>query len=238
VGYLLVKGVFSQDEIAAFRVAATAIAAGAREGDQLSWWGKDDQGNAVLCRCLNAGAHAAFLGLYEDPRVTQLARLLPPGMLHPKARDKDGITVVFKNPGMVEGLSDLPWHRDCGMGGHANMCPTYILSLYLYDATPEQGPLQFLPGSQHYAFGFTDPVQANFPGAVTVPAVAGDVTVHIGDVMHAAPPPMPQATHFRQSVLMAFHPDFTHHRGERHYNDVLLGAEDGQVRHLKSLVEE
>jgi hypothetical protein len=237
-GYLLVRGVFSNEETGAFRAAASDMAAAASEGDQLSWWGKNKRGCSVLCRCLNAGAHPAFAQLYNDPRIEWLVGLLPPGMRHPEPDDKDGITVVFKNPGVVEGLSDLPWHRDCGMGGHANMCPTYILSIYLYDATPEQGSLQFLPGSHRYTFGFAESGQAHFPGSVTAPARAGDITLHIGDVMHAAPPPDSETGPFRQSVLLAFHPDFTHHRGERHYNDVLLGAEDGQVPHLRTLVEE
>ena len=172
-GYLVVRGVFSNEETGAFRAAASEIAAAASEGDQLSWWGKNKRGCSVLCRCLNAGAHPAFAQLYNDPRIERLVDLLPPGMRHPEPDDKDGITVVFKNP-----------------------------------------------------------------GSVTAPARAGDITLHIRDVMHAAPPPDSETGPFRQSVLLAFHPDFTHHRGERHYNDVLLGAEDGQVPHLRTLVEE
>ena len=237
-GYLLVKDVFSIRELASFRVAAKEMAAGAKEGDQQSWWGKNANGEAVLCRCLNAGSHGAFSALYDDARMQQLASLLPPGMVHPKAEEQDAITVVYKSPGVTEGLADLPWHRDCGMGGHANMCPTYVLSIYLYDASPAQGPLQFLPGSHHYGFGFADATEIDFPAAVTVPAQAGDITLHIGDVMHAAPPPLSDNRPYRQSVLLAFHPDFKNHRGERHYNDALLGAEDGQVSHLRTLVKD
>jgi ectoine hydroxylase-related dioxygenase (phytanoyl-CoA dioxygenase family) len=236
-GYLLVKDVFSQAELTQFRAAASELSAAATEGDQLSWWGKNSNGASVLCRALNAGSLAAFSPLYDDVRLQHLAEILPAGMLHPGSNDKDGITVVYKNPDVTEGLSDLPWHRDCGMGGHANMCPTYILSIYLYDATPEQGCLQFLPGSHNYAFGFSDADQSTFPNAVTVPAVAGDITLHIGDVMHAAPSPKSPTGPYRQSVLLAFHPDFNHHRGERHYNDVLLGSEDGQVSHLRDMVD-
>jgi len=236
-GYLLVKNVFSHSEIADFRSAALELSEAATEGDQLSWWGKNEDGKSVLCRCLNAGGHAAFAQLYDDKRLKRLADILPPGMLHPGSGDKDGITVVYKNPDVTEGLSDLPWHRDCGMGGHANMCPTYIVSIYLYDASPEQGCLQFLPGSHHYTFGFADADKTQFPNAVTVPAEAGDITLHIGDVMHAAPSPKSHTAPYRQSILLAFHPDFTHHRGERHYNDVLLGAEDGQVSHLRDMVD-
>ena len=237
-GYLLVKGVFDSSEIDAFRHGAAELASAAVEGDQLSWWGRSESGEPVLCRCLNAGTLPAFSDLYEDNRIRRLSALLPDGMRHPEPEDTDGVTVVYKNPAVAEGLSDLPWHRDCGMGGHAVMCPTYVLSIYLYDATREQGPLQFLPGSHRFAFGFADAGDADIPGAVTVPAEAGDVTIHVGDVMHAAPPPKAQSAPFRQSVLLSFHPRFTHHRGERHYNDVLLGAEDGQVSHLRALVGE
>lgn len=235
-GYLLVKKVFSEEEIETFRAAAQELAGAARTDDQQSWWGKSGAGEAVLCRTLESGKHAAFKGLYEDERIARLAELLPGGMLHPPAESKDGVTVVFKNPDVKEGLSDLPWHRDCGMGGHAAMCPCYVFSLYLYDATPESGCLQFLPGSHNYGCGFLDAASATIAGAVTVPARAGDITIHIGDVMHAAPPPRAAEGPFRQSVLLSFHPDFKNHRGERHYNDVLLGAEDGQVSNLRDSV--
>jgi ectoine hydroxylase-related dioxygenase (phytanoyl-CoA dioxygenase family) len=237
-GYLLIGNVFSEEEIDTFRTAALDIAGTARTDDQQSWWGKSRSGEAVLCRTLNAGKHAALKGLYEDERIVRLAGLLPGGMLHPSAESQDGVTVVFKNPDVKEGLSDLPWHRDCGMGGHAAMCPCYVFSIYLYDATPESGCLQFLPGSHHYGCGFLDAAAGDIAGAVTVPARAGDITIHIGDVMHAAPPPRATEGPFRQSVLLSFHPDFKNHRGERHYNDVLLGAEDGQVGNLRDTVGE
>ncbi|MEP5566709.1 MAG: phytanoyl-CoA dioxygenase family protein [Halioglobus sp.] len=236
-GYLLVGDVFSNDEIESFRAASQAIAGDARKDNQQSWWGKSESGEAVLCRVLDSGKHPAFKDLYDDPRIAALEKLLPEGMLHPSADSKDGVTVVFKNPHVKEGLSDLPWHRDCGMGGHAAMCPCYVVSLYLYDATPESGCLQFLPGSHHYGCGFLDTSAENIAGVITVPARAGDITVHIGDVMHAAPPPTAATGPFRQSVLLSFHPDFENHRGERHYNDVLLGAEDGQVGSLRDTVD-
>ena len=236
-GYLLVKAVFTEPEIAKFRAAALELARSAREGDQSSWWGKSADGDSVLCRCLKAGAHPTLSGLYDDPRMRRLAALLPKGMMHLPAQEQDSITAIYKNPGVAEGLSDLPWHRDCGMGGHASMCPTYVLSIYLYDATPAAGQLQFLPGSQNFGFGFADASQVSYGKAVTVPACAGDITLHIGDVMHAAPPPEGSEAPFRQSILLAFQPDFIHHRGERHYNDALLGAEDGQVPHLRRMVK-
>lgn len=237
LGYLVVHEVFDQAEIERFRRCAGQLQARAREGDKASWWGKNRRGEAVLCRVLTAGTLPDLHGLYEDPRIQQLHALMPPGLQGANPDEQDGITVIYKNPVMVEGLSDLPWHRDCGMGGHAVMCPTVIISIYLYDATDEAGALRFLPGSHKASYGFVDAGDPHAPRGVRADARAGSVTLHFGDVMHAAPEPTASAGPFRQSILLSYQPRYQHHQGRRHYNDVLLdGAEDGQVPHLKSMV--
>lgn len=235
-GYLLAKAVFDDGEIEAFRAGAERLQRQAREGDQHSWWGRNEAGEAVLCRVIHAGIEPCYRDLYEDSRVLQLRQAMPAGLVPCDPAEKDGLTVIYKNPGVVSGLSDLPWHRDCGMGGHGVMCPTVVLSIYLYDATEEAGALRFMPGSHLASVGFADAADEAVEGAVTVAARAGDVTLHLSDVMHAAPPPTAVSGPFRQSVLLSWHPPFHHHRGERHYNDVLLGDEAGQVRHLKQVV--
>ena len=233
-GYLLVKAVFSAAEIAGMREQAELLRAAAQQGDNISWWGKNAAGEALVTRVLKAASQPAFRGLYEDERIVRLGAL-PPYDLRPWGEEKiDGVTVVFKNPDMQEGLSDLPWHRDCGMGGHAITCPQTVLSLYLYDATPELGPLLFLPGSHRACVGFFDPDEPGAPEGIRVDARAGDVTLHYSDVMHAAPAPTASRGPYRQSVLLNFAPVYEQHRGGRHYNDVLLeNSADGQVEHMR-----
>ena len=41
---------------------------------------------------------------------------------------EESITVIFKLPQASDGLANLPWHRDCGMGGHSVMCPILVAS--------------------------------------------------------------------------------------------------------------
>jgi hypothetical protein len=56
--------------------------------------------------------------------------------------------------------------------------------------------------------------------------------------MHASMPPTSDEGPHRVSILLGFaRPDAGNHRGERHYNDVLLGREDGQVEHLVDHVQ-
>lgn len=223
-GYLLLRSVFSAEETARLKAAGEALRAAARADDKASWWGKDAAGNDVVTRVLNGGSHPVLRALASDPRIAAMHRLMPAGLKAENPENTDAITVLFKTPEMVQGLSDLPWHRDCGMGGHAVMCPVINMSIYLEDATAASGELRFLPGSHRYACPTPDA-----RAGISVPARTGDVTLHYGDVMHGAPAPSSSEGPFRASVLMSFKPDFDNHRGERHYNDVLLKDGDGHV---------
>ena len=97
--------------------------------------------------------------------------------------------MIYKNPDMTEGLSDIPWHRDCGMGGHSVMCPTLIASVFLTPANAETGELKMLPGSWKGTCGYMDPSLGKAPEGVGFSAEPGAVPVPYGHGMHAAPPP-------------------------------------------------
>ncbi len=232
-GYLLVKKVFTPEEVASFSEHGEGLRHSARQGDKKSWWGRNARGDAVLCRVTNAGSLPVFRDLYQDPRLTRLVQLSDEKLTPREADGVEGVTVLFKNPDMSDGLSDLPWHRDCGMGGHAVMCPVINLSIYLAAASRQGGELRMLPGSWKGSYGFVEATDAAGPEGVALAAEAGDVSLHYGDVMHAAPPPEGPGP-YRASVLLNFRPpDFLHHRGEANYNDVLLQRSDGQVEHLR-----
>jgi hypothetical protein len=237
-GYLFVRGVFAPDEIAAFRAEAEELAGEARKGDKLSWWGKDAAGAEVLTRVTRAAAKPALRTLPRDPRLVALKDLADERLEHrvpPSA--VEGVSVIWKRPGMSEGLGDLPWHRDCGMGGHALMCPTLIASVFLTASTPETGELRMLPGSWQRGCGPVDARDPRAPKGVSFAAAPGDVSLHYGDTMHAAPPPSrDDLDTYRISAVTGFaRPGARAHRG-RHYNEVLHRREDGQIEHLSKLV--
>jgi ectoine hydroxylase-related dioxygenase (phytanoyl-CoA dioxygenase family) len=234
-GFLLVKGVFDADEVAGLRAAADRARALARPGDRKSWWGRNRSGESVLCRVTHAARIPELRRLPDDPRLARLGALSRGGLVSRANGAEDGVTLLIKNPDMVEGLSDIPWHRDCGMGGHASMCPVLIASIFLQPSRPETGELVVLPGSHEASYGFADPRDPAAPRGVSLAADPGDVSLHYGDVMHAAPPPTGEGP-YRQCLLLAFvRPDAYNHRGERSYNDVLLGRDDGQVEHLEKV---
>jgi hypothetical protein len=233
-GYLFVRGVFETQEVAALLEESELLRREARPGDKLSWWGRDAAGRELLCRVTRAASKPRLGSLPADARVLALRDLADLALVH-KRGEGDGVTVIWKQPGVAEGMGDLPWHRDCGMGGHALMCPTLVCSVFLTDATPETGELTFLPGSHR-----TSAVQAVFAGEANAPAGAhfrarpGDVSLHFGDTLHAAPPPArSDLPGYRTSAIVGFaRPGAEHHRGESSYNAVLHRRGFGQVEHL------
>ncbi len=236
-GFLIAREVFSKQEIAGFLDDAATLRAAAQPGDKVSWWGKNASGDETLCRVTNAGIRPRLKALYNDPRVAQLVGLSDEKLTARAAASDQGVSVIFKNPDMTEGLSDIPWHRDCGMGGHTAMCPVLIVSIYLLDANDATGELRMLPGSWQGACGFIDARHPDSPTGVGVNGKPGDVSLHYSDVMHAAPPPTGPGP-YRTSVIMAFVKDgVRNHRGEGSYNDVLLSRDDGQVEHLADLTK-
>jgi hypothetical protein len=238
-GYLFVRDVFRPDEVAGFLAEAAVLAREARKGDKLSWWCKDARGEERLCRVTRAASQPRLGALPSDPRVLSLAALSEQRLVHGRG-EGDGVTLIWKIPGVREGMGDLPWHRDCGMGGHAVMCPTLICSIYLTEASPETGELVFLPGStRRSAVQVGDPRDPRSPRGAHFHARPGDVSLHYGDTLHAAPPPtrddLPQ---YRVSAILGFaRPGAHHHRGESSYNAVLHQREDGQIEHLAKRAE-
>ncbi len=154
-----------------------------------------------------------------------------------RGSDDEGVSVIYKNPDMTEGLSNLPWHRDCGMGGHAVMCPVLIASVFLTPANPQTGDLRMLPGSWRAACAPIDASHPKAPNGVRFDARPGDVSLHYSDTMHAAPAPSrSDLDEYRISAVTGYaRPGVRHHQGARSYNDVLHRRPDGQIEHLSAV---
>jgi hypothetical protein len=219
-GYLHVRGVFAADEIHRLRDLVAGRQAAARPGDGRSWWARRRDGTPVLCRLIYLGlVEPDIAALGDDPRLRRLAALAPEPLRAAIDRS-DGHSVVIKNPDVVEGLSDLPWHRDCGLGGHPLTCPTLNVGIQLDAATAETGRLHFVPGSWRGSCHRSAIARA---AAVAVDTAPGDCTVHLGDVMHAAPPPTSTGPG-RRALYTAWMPARAYEAipPGRSYNDVIL----------------
>lgn len=201
-GYILVRQVIPPDEITALLEAADELRAGARQGDPMSWWGRHEDGRTLLTRVLNGGTHPRIRALLRDPRLLRIVALSDFAL---EPTDTDVIHVLFKQSGMIpDGKTDNPWHRDCGLGLHAQMCPLMNGSLFLRPATRETGELRFMPGSWRTAgvAGIPDDRELG----VGIEAGPGDFSLHYGDGLHAGPPPTAKNGPFRASIVFEYGP--------------------------------
>jgi ectoine hydroxylase-related dioxygenase (phytanoyl-CoA dioxygenase family) len=221
MGYLHLRGMFDAEQVAAANADVDRLAAEAREGDDTSWWVTAEGGEQALCRLVYATQRSDVLRqLEQDPRLQRLGRLLDPTLRIAPDR-MEGSAVLIKVRGRTQGLSNLPWHQDCGLGGHAIFCPSVSIGIQLTGSTAGSGNLLMVPGSH----GQTLHTQWNerLPGVpvVEIDTAPGDVTVHVQDVMHASP--RPTGAGGRRTMYTTFYPPtlWDHIGPGEAYNDLV-----------------
>jgi len=233
VGFVHLRAVLNAAEIEALNSDVSEALGRARPDDRRSWWTTVD-GREVCNRVnyLNDGSpRIAALG--DDSRFLAIAAL--GGADLRDAHDRlDGNSVVIKVPGSAGGLADLPWHRDCGMGGHPVKCPLLNVGIQLHAATADTGQLQMIPGSHGGTSRLPSAREAEKHPVVALTTEPGDVTVHFGHTLHAAPPPHDPNARGRRALYLSFVPPLTFEMvgPGQGYNDVLFTRNDGRVQHV------
>jgi hypothetical protein len=102
----------------------------------------------------------------------------------------DMIEALVKPIGVVEGISDVPWHKDCSLGMHSFRCCGLTCGISVTGADAHSGQLRVVAGS-HRAL-----VQPAFVRSscdlpiVDLPTETGDVTVHCSCTLHMSQPPV------------------------------------------------
>jgi hypothetical protein len=233
VGFVHFRAVLDPVEIDALKCDVGDALGRARPDDRKSWW-TTVNGREVCNRVnyLNDGSpRIAALG--ADPRFLDIAAL--GGADLRDAQDRlDGNSVVIKVPGSEGGLADLPWHRDCGMGGHPVKCPLLNVGIQLDAATADTGQLQMIPGSHRGTSRLPSAREAENHPVVALTTEPGDVTVHFGHTLHAAPPPNDPDAPGRRALYLSFVPPLTFEMvgPGQGYNDVLFTRSEGRVQHV------
>ncbi len=204
MGYLHLRGVFSTDEMRAVNAEVDRLAELARPGDDQSWWVTGAEGEDVLCRLLYTSMHSDVMAtIEEDPRIARLGALLDPTLRI--ARDRmEGSPVLLKAPGDTVGLSNIPWHQDCGMGGHGIICPSVAIGIQITGSSADTGNLTVVPGSHGQTLHYQWERRMSDVPVVAIDTEPGDVTLHIQDVMHASP--KPEGVGGRRTMYVTFLP--------------------------------
>lgn len=232
-GFLHLRSVIEPAELELLSADVTTAIERARPDDKRSWWTMVD--GVDTCNRVNYinDQSALVAGLGDDERFRRIGALGGPDLRDAPDR-LDGNGVVVKVPGATSGLADLPWHRDCGMGGHPVKCPMLNIGIQLDAATAAAGQLQVMAGSHLGTSRLPGPDQVDGLPVVALTTAPGDVTVHFGHTLHAAPPPTDRKAAGRRALYLSFVPPLTFEMigPGQGYNDVLFTRDSGHVQHV------
>lgn len=203
-GFAHVRGVFSTAEIGEIDAEVRRAEQASRPDVAGSWWTRDADGQELPCQLHYLSLASRVIGaLDDDPRIRRLVELTRLDIsTHPDRAL--GTFAVLKRPAAADGLTNLPWHVDCGLGGHPVTCPGVHIGVQLTPSNPRLGAFNIVPGSHRSSVRQVDVIEGRLP-TVTVDAMPGDVTVHVTHALHAAPAPHDPAEG-RRTLYLGFGP--------------------------------
>ena len=189
-GFLHLEGVFTEAEMAAVSADLSDAVAAATQDDGASWWAHNDDGwfaSRILGFNLKSPALREVL---DSDRFRAIGRFTDDAMVQRDPYDGDSSEGLDKKPGVIEGISDVSWHKDCSLGGHSRRCCGMTVGISITGADQESGELGVVPGSHR-----ANVQQVNLRHDLDLPRVAlptrtGDVTVHCSCTLHMSRPPV------------------------------------------------
>lgn len=185
-GFLHLRDVFDHDQMDAVGADIDEWIGRATPDDGESWWAEGENGESQAVRVLFFHEKSsAMRAAVADGRYQWIGDLTGDGHRH-----GGGGEGLVKPLGIVRGLSDLPWHKDCGQGMHTYTCNGLTTGISVTGADRLSGALGVIPGSHRantMAAG-RDP-KLDLPSRM-LETETGDVTVHCSDTLHRAHPPV------------------------------------------------
>ncbi len=191
-GYLHVAGLFSEDEMAEVSADMDRALPSYQPDDGRSWWATTADGDHRPVRLQYFHEHSEVTrSLLADERFLGIGDLTTdghrPGEAHLGA---NVIEALVKPIGVVQGISDVPWHKDCSLGRHSYRCCSLTVGVSVTGADASSGQLRVVAGSHRAliqpAFvrhGLDLPI-------VDLPTATGDITVHLSCTLHMSQPPV------------------------------------------------
>ena len=192
-GFLHLEGWWSQDLMHEIYTDIDNSIKKYQRGDGRSWWAKTKDGKDHCVRLQYFQEHSETVKkLLNDEKNKRIASL--PGDGHTLewngSNQQNVIEALVKPIGIVEGISDLPWHKDCSLGRHSYDCSSITVGISVTGADDKSGQLAVVAGSHRANLqpNFIHPY-LDLP-VVALPTKAGDVTVHLSCTLHMSHPPI------------------------------------------------
>jgi len=189
-GFVHVRGVYGEDEMATVSADMDAAAPTYEKGDGRSWWARTNDGVDRLVRMQGADTVCPSIGrLVEDERLARIGAI-PRSGHEWGTRTGNRIEALFKPIGVSEGISDVPWHKDCSLGRHSYECCSLTVGISVIGAGETSGQLRVIAGS-HRALVWPALLRRdNDLPDLGLPTQTGDVTIHLSCTLHMAQPPV------------------------------------------------
>lgn len=194
-GFLLLRGVFTEDEMDAVDADLARAVAAARPDDGASWWAATSTGERYPCRILDFAQKSPALRAFftDDRRYSAIGEILGDGHRpgDPFGEHFADVTAegLLKRVDSVEGLVCLPWHKDCDRGGHSMFCSGLTVGICLTPTDGAHGGLDVIAGSHRANIARSQVERTLDLPVVTLRAERGDVTVHLSCTLHRSTHP-------------------------------------------------
>ena len=191
-GYVHIANVFDEHEMRAVSDEMDAAMSRYAPDDGRSWWARTSDGRERLVRMQYFHQESpTTAALMQDQRLQGLAHLTGDGHRLTKPGGNTNLVEALVKPiGVVEGISDVPWHKDCSLGSHSYRCCSMTVGISITGADATSGQLRVVAGS-HRAL-----IQPAFVRRgldlplVDLPTRTGDVTIHLSCTLHMSEPPV------------------------------------------------
>ena len=191
-GYLHLEGVFTESEMAAVSAELDTAMAEATRDDGASWWARTEDG-WYPSRILGFNLKSPTLqGLLESDRFTRIGTFTDDAMAQRAPRTGDSAEGLYKKVGVLEGISDVSWHKDCSLGGHSRGCCALTVGISVTGAQRRNGELGVVAGSSRANVQAIDVRPDLDLPRIPLPTSTGDVTVHCSCTLHMSRPPIDQ----------------------------------------------
>jgi hypothetical protein len=191
-GYLHLRGWLDVSEMAAVSADMERVLPLYTEGDGRSWWATISDGTRRCVRMQYFLDHSpttrAFL---TSERWEHLRRAIAgDDELVQSPVEGNCVEALVKPLGVVKGVSDIPWHRDCTLGRHAYGCSSTTIGVSVTPGGETTGQLRVVAGSHRVNMPTVHAFGDSYLPVVPLPTETGDVTVHLSCTIHEAMPPM------------------------------------------------
>jgi ectoine hydroxylase-related dioxygenase (phytanoyl-CoA dioxygenase family) len=127
----------------------------------------------------------AVAALLHDERFLRIGRLTDDGYVARTTAE-----ALEKPIGVVKGISDLLWHKDCSLGMHSYRCSGLTVGVSVTGADADSGQLSVVPGSHR---ALVQPALHRKTWRLPpqdLPTRIGDLTVHCSCTLHMSHSPV------------------------------------------------